>query len=59
MDSLLPYLLLDVLVVATVIFLMFRYMAFWHPLTGYLLFHLYSFSYRLFQLILGAPPMYA
>ena len=59
MDSLLPYLLLDVIVVATVIFLMFRRMAFWHPLTGYLLFHLYSFSYRLFQLISGAPPMYA
>ena len=58
-DSLLPYLLLDVLVVATVVFLMFRRMAFWHPLTGYLLFHLYSFSYRLFQLISGAPLMYA
>jgi len=57
-DSLLPYLILDVLVVITVIFLMFRYMAFWHPLTGYLLFHLYSFSYRLFQLISGAPMMY-
>jgi hypothetical protein len=58
-DSLLPFLLLDVLVVVTVIFLMFRRMAFWHPLTGYLLFHLYSFSYRLFQLTNGAPPMYA
>lgn len=59
MDSLLPYLLLDIVVIATVIFLMFRRMAFWHPLTGYLLFHLYSFSYRLFQLIDGAPPMNA
>ena len=58
MDSLLLYLLLDVIVVSTVIFLMFRYMAFWHPLTGYLLFHLYSFSHRLFQLINGAPLMY-
>ena len=59
MDSLLQYLLLDVIVVSTVIFLMFSRMAFWHPLTAYLLFHLYSFSYRLFQLISGAPPMYA
>ena len=58
MDSLLPYLILDVIVVATVIFVMFRYMAFWHPLTAYLLFHLYSFSHRLFQLINGAPLMY-
>jgi len=58
-DSLLPYLILDVLVTATVILLMFRRMNLWHPLTAYLLFHLYSFSYRLFQLILGAPPMYA
>ena len=58
MDSLLPYLILDVLVVVSVIFVMFRYMAFWHPLTGYLLFHLYSFSYRLFQLFSGAPLMY-
>ena len=58
MDPLLPYLILDVLVVVTVIFLMFRRMSFWHPLTAYLLFHLYSFSYRLFQLNNGAPPMY-
>jgi len=58
-DPLLPYLLLDVLVVTTVVFFMFRRLAFWHPLTGYLLFHLYSFSYRLFQLFSGAPPMYA
>ena len=58
MDSLLLYLLLDIIVVVTVIFVMFRYMAFWHPLTAYLLFHLYSFSYRLFQLINGAPLMY-
>jgi hypothetical protein len=37
---------------------MFRRMAFWHPLTAYLLFHLYSFTYRLFQIIGGAPLMY-
>ena len=58
MDSHLPYLLLDVLVVATVIILMFRRMAFWHPLTAYLLFHLYSFSYRAFKIYAGAPLMY-
>jgi hypothetical protein len=37
---------------------MFRRMAFWHPLTAYLLFHLYSFTYRLFQILSGAPLMY-
>ena len=58
MDSLLLYLLLDVIVVVTVIFLMFRRMAFWHPLTAYLLFHIYSFSYRAFKIYAGAPLMY-
>jgi hypothetical protein len=58
LDSLLPYLLLDVFVVATVIVLMFRRMAFWHPLTAYLLFHLYSFSYRALNIFGGAPLMY-
>jgi len=58
-DPLLLFLLLDVLVVTTVVFFMFRRLAFWHPLSGYLLFHLYSFSYRMFQLISGAPMMYA
>jgi len=57
-DSLLLYLLLDVLVVSTVIVLMFPRMAFWHPLTAYLLFHLYSFSYRAFKIYAGAPLMY-
>ena len=59
MDSLLLYLLLDIVVVATVIFLMFRRMAFWHPLTVYLFFHLYSFTYRAFKLTTGAAsPLY-
>ncbi len=58
MDSLLLYLLLDVIVVSTVIFLMFRRMAFWHPLIAYLLFHVYSFSYRAFKIYGGAPLMY-
>ena len=58
MDSLIPYFLLDVFVVLAVVVLMFRRMSFWHPLTIYLLFHLYSFSYRLFQILGGAPLMY-
>ena len=58
MDSLLLFLLLDVIVVTTVIVLMFQRMAFWHPLTAYLLFHLYSFSYRAFKIYAGAPLMY-
>jgi hypothetical protein len=57
-DSLIPYFLLDLFVVALVIIVMFRRMAFWHPLTAYLLFHLYSFTYRLFQIIGGSPLMY-
>jgi hypothetical protein len=57
-DSLIPYFLLDLGVVLAVVVLMFRRMAFWHPLTIYLLFHLYSFSYRLFQILGGAPLMY-
>jgi len=57
-DSLLPFLLLDVVVVTTVIILMIQRMAFWHPLTAYLLFHLYSFSYRAFNIYAGSPLMY-
>ncbi len=58
MDSLIPYFLLDLGVVIAVVVLMFRRMAFWHPLTVYLLFHLYSFTYRLFQILGGSPLMY-
>jgi hypothetical protein len=58
LDSLIPYFLVDVAVVIAVIVLMFRRMAFWHPLTAYLLFHLYSFTYRLFQILGGSPLMY-
>jgi hypothetical protein len=58
LDSLIPYFLIDVFVVIAVVVLMFRRMAFWHPLTIYLLFHLYSFTYRLFQILSGSPLMY-
>jgi hypothetical protein len=58
-DSLLPYLLADYLVVAAVIVLMFRRMAFWHPLTAYLFFHVYSFTYRATKLTTGSvAPLY-
>ena len=58
MDSLLPYFLVDVFVVIAVVVLMFRRMSFWHPLTIYLLFHVYSFTYRLLQILGGSPLMY-
>ena len=58
MDSLIPYFLVDLFVVIAAIVVMFRRMTFWHPLTAYLLFHLYSFTYRLFQIVGGAPLMY-
>jgi hypothetical protein len=58
LDSLLLFLLLDIIVVTTVVVLMFQRMAFWHPLTAYLLFHLYSFTYRAFKIYAGAPLMY-
>ncbi len=58
MDSLIPFFLLDLGVVIAVVVLMFRRMSFWHPLTPYLLFHLYSFTYRLFQILGGSPLMY-
>lgn len=58
MDSLFPYLVLDVVVVAAVIIVMARRMSFWHPLTAYLFFHIYSFTYRAIKLYLGAPLLY-
>jgi hypothetical protein len=57
-DSILPFFLLDLAVIATVIVVMARRMAFWHPLTPYLLFHLYSFTYRTFKILGGSPLMY-
>jgi hypothetical protein len=59
MTALLPYLLLDALVlIGAVVFLGSR-LSFWHPATTYLLFHTYSFSVRAWQLFDGASPMYA
>ncbi len=59
MTALLPYLLLDaILLIGSVVFLASR-LSFWHPATTYLLFHAYSFSVRAWQLFDGASPMYA
>jgi len=59
MPSLLPYLLLDaVLLLGATAYLLSR-LSFWHPVTTYLIFHAYSFSGRAWQLYDGALPMYA
>jgi hypothetical protein len=58
-DSILPFFFLDLAVIATVIVVMARRMSFWHPLTPYLLFHLYSFTYRTFKILGGSPLLYA
>ena len=58
MPTLIPYLIIDIAVLATMIVYLFRTGAFWHPLTVYLFFHAYSFTWRTIQLIDGAVPMY-
>ncbi len=58
MDSIIPFFLLDLSVVVAVIIVMARRMAFWHPLTIYLLFHIYSFTYRSYKILGGSPLMY-
>lgn len=58
MDPLVPYLALDALVLALVVVLLRHRLAFWHPLSAYLLFHVYSFSYRGFKILTGSPLMY-
>ena len=59
MDSLFPYLVLDVVTIVAVILVMFHRMTFWHPLTAYLFFHVYSFTYRGTKLASGSvSPLY-
>ena len=58
MPTLIPYLIFDIAVLATAIAFLFWKGAFWHPLTVYLFFHGYSFTWRTIQLIDGAVPMY-
>ena len=59
MPTLLPYLLLDLVVLFGATAFMLRRLSFWHPVTTYLIFHGYSFSWRAWQLYDGASPMYA
>lgn len=59
MSSLLPWLLLDLFLLGVSVLAMARRLSFWHPVTAYLLFHAYSFSWRAWQLFDGALPMYA
>ena len=58
MESLQTYLLLDVLIVTLVVALSFWRLSFWHPLTAYLFFHIYSFTVRAYDICNGAPTIY-
>lgn len=58
MDSLIPYLIADITLLVVIVLMMVRNLTFWHPLTVYLFFHAYSFTWRVIQLISGATPMY-
>ncbi len=57
-DSILLNLLFDAVVLIAVVVIMFRRMSFWHPLAGYLLFHVFSYTMRGWDLYAGATPMY-
>ncbi len=46
------------MVLGGAILLMVSRMSLWHPMTAYLLFHFYSFSWRLTLIINGSPLMY-
>lgn len=59
MDSLLPYALIDTVLFIVAGLLVVQRGAFWHPLTMYLLFHGYTVTWRAWQLVAGAPVMYA
>jgi hypothetical protein len=57
-DSLVSYLATDIALLVVIVIFMARNLTFWHPLTVYLFFHIYSFTWRVIQLISGAFPMY-
>ena len=59
MNSLIPYLVVDLCLVIGLSLLLVRRLSFWHPATVYLVFHFYSFTWRAIGLVNGAPPMYA
>lgn len=58
MDSILPYIAIDLITVIVVGVWMIPKMCFWHPLTIYLVFHFFSFSKRAYEIYAGAPLMY-
>ena len=59
MNSLLPFLVVDLCLVISLSLLLVKRLSFWHPATVYLVFHFYSFTWRAIGLVNGAPPMYA
>lgn len=59
MESLIPYLILDVCLLVGLGLWLHSKLTFWHPATVYLFFHAYSFTWRAIGLVSGAPPMYA
>ena len=59
MDSLIPYLVADIFLLAVIILLISKNLSFWHPVTAYLFFHIYAFTTRCWALIGGSLPMYA
>jgi hypothetical protein len=58
MDSIIPYIALDLITVIVVGIWMIPKICFWHPLTIYLVFHIFSFSKRAYEIYAGAPLMY-
>ncbi len=46
MNSLIPYLVVDLGLVVGLSLLLVRRLSFWHPATVYLVFHFYSFTWR-------------
>lgn len=58
MNSLILYSAADIIVLSLVIAFTYRKLTFWHPLTAYIFFHIYSFTTRLIAIITGARVMY-
>lgn len=58
MNELLPFIAIDFVIVTTISALFWRQSSFFHPLTWYLFFHAYSFSFRAIELYSGKFPMY-
>lgn len=56
--ELLPFILIDIVILIAVGLFYLRQSSFFHPLSLYLFFHLYSFTLRGFELYSGKYPMY-